>query len=76
MARLTQAKNGLMGGMWPTEQTMRAYADAKTQVPQAIAEANALFTKAAALSSTMAKHQLKLTAPQPVKAPPLQPAKK
>jgi hypothetical protein len=67
MARLTQAKNGLMGGMWPTDQTIRAYTDAKVQVPQAVAEANAVFAKAAALSTTLAKYKLTLTAPSPVK---------
>ena len=76
IARLTQAKNGLMGGIWPTDQTMRAYDAAKTQVPQAIGEANALFAKAAALSSTLAKYKLTLTAPGAVKVPALQPAKK
>jgi hypothetical protein len=72
MARLTQAKNSLMGGMWPTEQTLKAYNDAKTQVPQAIAEANALFTRAAGLAKTLAPFDMTLTAPQPVKftAPP------
>jgi hypothetical protein len=67
MARLTQAKNGMMGGMWPTDQTMKAYSDAKAQVPQAIADANALFAKAATLSTTLAKYKLTLNAPQPVK---------
>lgn len=67
VARLAQAKNGLMGGMWPTAQTMRAYNDAKVQVPQAVAEANAVFAKAAALSTTLAKFKLELKAPQPVK---------
>jgi len=67
MARLTQAKNGLMGGMPATEAVMKAYAEAKTQVPAAIVEANALFTKAAALSTSLAKHNLTLKAPEPVK---------
>jgi hypothetical protein len=67
LARLGQAKGGLMGGIWPTEQTMRAYNEAKTQVPKAIAEANALFAKAAALSSALATHNLTLPAPQPVR---------
>jgi photosystem II stability/assembly factor-like uncharacterized protein len=78
LARLTQAKNGLMGGMWPTGQTMRAYDDSKTQVPAAIVEANALFTKAAALSTALGKYNVKLEVPQPVKftAPkPTRPAK-
>jgi hypothetical protein len=54
-----------MGGMWPTDQTMRAYTDAKTQMPKLMVEANALFTKATALSSALAKHNLTLAAPIP-----------
>jgi hypothetical protein len=44
---------------------MKAYNDAKTQMPKLIAEANALFTKASALSSALAKHNITLTAPAP-----------
>jgi photosystem II stability/assembly factor-like uncharacterized protein len=66
-ARLALAKNGLMGGMWPTDATMKAYADSKAQVPKAIAEANAIFTRAATLGSALTKHSLTLTAPTPVK---------
>jgi hypothetical protein len=76
MARLTQAKNGLMGGMWPTEQTTKAYGDAKTQVPAAIAEANALFAKAAGFAKTLAKYGLTLSVPQPAKVTAPQPVKK
>ncbi len=67
LARLGQAKNGLMGGMWPTEQTMRAYTESKAEVPKAIEEVNALFGKAAGLAATLAKYNLSLTAPTPVK---------
>ena len=49
-----QAKNGLMGGMWPTSMTTRAYDDAKALAPKAMAEANAVIAKAAALSATLA----------------------
>ena len=66
-ARLVQAKNGLMGGMWPTEATLKAYTDAKADVPKAIAEANSLFVRAATLSSALTKQGLTLTAPTPVK---------
>ena len=65
VARAAVAKNGLMGGMWPTEQTMKAYNDAKTDMPKLVAEANALFTKASALSTALAKHNITLTAPTP-----------
>jgi photosystem II stability/assembly factor-like uncharacterized protein len=69
MAKLNQAKNGLMGGMWPTEQTMKAYNEAKVEIPKAINDANALFVKAAALSSSLAKYNVTLTAPTPTKPP-------
>ena len=35
--RITQAKNGLMGGMWPTAQTIRAYDEAKAGPQDAVA---------------------------------------
>jgi photosystem II stability/assembly factor-like uncharacterized protein len=63
MTQLAQAKNGLMGSMWPTEQTTRAYAEAKTKVPKAIADADALMTKAQALSTELAKYNVALTVP-------------
>jgi hypothetical protein len=68
-ARITTAKNGMMGGMWPTAQTTRAYDDAKALAPKAFAEANAVITKAAALSATLAKHKVTLSAPEPIKLP-------
>jgi photosystem II stability/assembly factor-like uncharacterized protein len=66
LGRAGQAKNAMMGGMWPTEQMMRAYTEARAQLPKAIADANALFTRAATLSSSLTKHSLTLTAPTPV----------
>jgi len=67
MALAAQAKTGMMGGMWPTEQTTKAYADVKTRMPKAVAEANALFTKAQTLSTELAKYSVTLTVPPPVK---------
>ena len=67
VARVGQAKTTLMGTLWPTEITMRAYTESKTQLPKAIADANALFARAATLSSALTKHDLTLTAPTPVK---------
>jgi hypothetical protein len=67
LAKVGQAKNGLMGGIWPTAQTLRAYNEAKVEVPKAVADGNALFTKAAAMSATLAKYNLALTAPAAVK---------
>jgi photosystem II stability/assembly factor-like uncharacterized protein len=67
MAQAAQAKNGLMGGMWPTEQTMKAYSETKTKMPKAIADANALIARAQTLSTHLASYNLTLTVPQPVK---------
>jgi hypothetical protein len=65
LARIGVAKNGLMGGMPPTAQTLQAYSDAKAQAPKALAEMDALATKASAMSETLAKHNitLKVTTP-------------
>jgi hypothetical protein len=67
LTRIGQAKNGLMATMPATEQTTKAYTEAKAQVPKAIMEANALFARAAALSTALAEYKLTLTSPQPVK---------
>ncbi len=67
LARIAQAKNGMMGGMWPGDAVMRAYNEAKTETPKAIADANALFAKAAAQSAALEKYKLTLKAPEPVK---------
>jgi hypothetical protein len=67
MALAAQAKNGMMGGMWPGEQTTKAYSDAKTRMPKAIADANALIAKAQALSTQLAKYTVTFTVPAPVK---------
>ena len=66
MARAAQAKNGLMATIPLTEQTTRAYTDAKTQMPKAVSEANALFAKAATLGQTLARFNLTLTPPASV----------
>src|SRR5262249_21982264 len=68
--RIAQAKNGLMGGMWPTSITMKAFNDAKTDAPKTLTDANALFAKASAVSASLAKYNLKLDAPKPVDAGP------
>jgi photosystem II stability/assembly factor-like uncharacterized protein len=64
--RIGQAKNGMMGGMWPTSMTMKAYTDSKTEAPKALSDANALFAKAATVSTTLTKYNIVLTAPKPV----------
>lgn len=66
MARAAQAKNGLMATMPVTEQTTRAYNEAKAQMPKAVADASALFAKAATLAPQLAKFNLTLTPPAPV----------
>ncbi len=67
LARIGQAKTGLMATMPVTEQATRAYTESKTLVPKAILDANALFARAAALSTTLAQYKLTLTAPTAVK---------
>jgi len=61
IGKATAAKNGMMGGMWPTALTMTAYNEAKTEVPAAISEANTVLTKAQALSTALARHSITLT---------------
>jgi hypothetical protein len=60
MAQVAQAKTGLMGGMWPGEQTMKAYNESKAKMPKAIADANALIAKAQTLSTTLTKYNITL----------------
>jgi photosystem II stability/assembly factor-like uncharacterized protein len=76
LAQAGQAKNGLTAGMLPGEQTTRAYNDAKTKFPKAVAEANALFTKAGPLSASLAKYNLTLTAPPQIATPATKPTDK
>jgi photosystem II stability/assembly factor-like uncharacterized protein len=66
VGKISQAKNALTGGMWPTSIAMKAYADAKAEAPKALSDANALFARAAALSTSLAKYNLKLDTPKPV----------
>jgi hypothetical protein len=67
LARIAQAKTGLMVGMSPTEQTTRAYNEVKTQAPKSFADANAVLSRANALGSTLAKYNVTLTVPAPSK---------
>jgi hypothetical protein len=52
--------------MWPTQMVMKGFSDAKTDTPKAVSDANALFAKAKALSTDLAKYNLTLTVPAPV----------
>lgn len=76
LTRIGQAKTGLMGGISPGDSTTRAYNEVKAQAPKAMADANAVITKASALSSALAKYKLTLAVPEPVKLPAAAPAKK
>jgi hypothetical protein len=69
VAKLGQAKNGLMGGMVVGEQATRAYTEVRTQVPKVITDVNVVIGKAVTLSGTLARYNLTLTVPPPVKAP-------
>jgi hypothetical protein len=61
LGRLTTAKNGLTAGMPATAQTLKGYDEARTGLPKAVADANALIAKATTLSATLAKYNLTLT---------------
>ena len=68
-AKLGQAKNGLTAGMSPADPTVRAYTEVKAQMPKAIADINAAIAKAATLRAPLAKYNVTLTVPAPVKTP-------
>jgi hypothetical protein len=76
LAKIGQAKTGLMAGMSPGEQTNTTYADVKAQAPKAIADLNAAIAKATTLAGSLSRYNLTLTVPPPVKAPDAVPAKK
>ena len=61
-------KNQIMS-IWemPSDTYMKQYADLKTSVPKAIADANTFLLKAMTVSQALAKYNLTLTVPAPVK---------
>ena len=67
VARLNQAKNGLMGGMPATSPTLDAYKRSKAEMPKALEEAQALLAKVQAFSAVLAKHNITLTVPPTAK---------
>jgi hypothetical protein len=69
LARVGQAKTGLMAGMSVTEQTTRAYSSSKTDVPKILADAQALVGKARDVSASLAKYNLTLTVPAATSKP-------
>jgi hypothetical protein len=76
VVKVGQAKNGLMAGMSPGDQTVRAYTEVKAQTAKAIADLNAVIAKATTVSATLARHNLTLTVPAPVQVPAAAPAKR
>ena len=58
------------------EQTLRAYTEVKSQAPKAVTDLNAVIAKATTLSATLAKYNLTLNVPQPVKAIEVTPARR
>ena len=76
LAKIGQAKNGLMAGMAPGEQTTTAYADVKAQAPKAIADLNAAIAKATTVATSLKNYNLTLNVPHPVKAPEPAPARR
>jgi hypothetical protein len=68
-AKLGQAKNGLTAGMSVADPTVRAYTEVKAQTPRAITDLNAAIAKAVTLSGTLARYDVTLTPPAPVKMP-------
>jgi hypothetical protein len=69
VTKVGQAKSGLTAGMSPGDQTVRAYTEVKAQAPKAIADLNGAIAKATPLSGTLAKYNLTLTVPAPIKTP-------
>ena len=51
----------------PSDALLRQHTDAKAELPKVIAEGNAVLTRAAALSQALAKHNVALKVPAPVK---------
>ncbi|MEW5983811.1 MAG: hypothetical protein AB1806_15780 [Acidobacteriota bacterium] len=64
LIQIGQAKNGFMGGIGVTAAAQKTYTQVKVEAPKGMAEANALMTRATALSNTLTKYNLKLEVPQ------------
>jgi photosystem II stability/assembly factor-like uncharacterized protein len=61
--RLGQVKNALMATMWPTAQTLDTLAEVKKQLPKAVADLNAVYTKAAGVAKALEAHKITLKVP-------------
>jgi hypothetical protein len=51
----------------PSDAVLRQHTEVKTELPKVIAEGNAVLTRAAALSSALAKYNMTLKVPPPAK---------
>ncbi|MGH9409062.1 MAG: WD40/YVTN/BNR-like repeat-containing protein, partial [Vicinamibacterales bacterium] len=74
--KIAQAKNGMMGGLWPTAQTLKTYSEAKVDAPKMLAAANTAIAQAQTVSASLAKYNVTLTVPAPIAAPAAKAAKK
>jgi hypothetical protein len=68
LGRTSGLRNAVMG-IWetPSAALTRQAAEAKVELPKAIADANAVLTKAATMSQTLKKYDIVLTVPPTVK---------
>jgi hypothetical protein len=68
LGRTSALRNAVMG-IWetPSAALTRQAAEAKVELPKAIADANAVLTKAATMSQTLKKYDIVLTVPPTVK---------
>ena len=68
LTRTTALKIRVMG-IWeaPSDGTVRQAAEAKSALQKAIADANAFFTRAAAMSASLKTYDVVLTVPEPIK---------
>jgi photosystem II stability/assembly factor-like uncharacterized protein len=66
-AKIGQAKGALMGGMVVGEQTSNLFSEARAQTPKAIGDLNAVIAKASAVRTSLARYNLTLDVPTPIK---------
>jgi hypothetical protein len=74
--KIGQAKGALMGGMVVGEQTSNLYSEARAQTPKAIGDLNAVIAKASVVRTSLARYNLTLDVPAPVKLPDAAPARR
>ena len=66
LARTGTVKNAI-GGIWetPSDALMNQYTKVKTDLPKAIADANAFLARAQAMAATLKRYDITLTVPKP-----------